>query len=425
MSTLGKYKLIREVGRGAMGTVYLGRDAFLERAVAIKVAHFDAAAEGGRDELFKALFFNETRTAGLLHHPNIVQIYDAGIEDENYYIVMEYVSGEESLEAYCARERLLPLARIAEIVFKCAEALDHSHRKGVIHRDIKPGNILIDETGAVKVADFSVALLTDPGFVDTQWMGPVGSPLYMSPEQILEQNITSQTDLFSLGVVLYELLTGRHPFAADTLAGLTHRILHLEPDRADKYRSDLSASLLAIIDRALAKRRDERYATALDLAADLSQTFRELKNPVDGGQFEGRVGTLRQLAFFQAFADAEIWEILRWASWEEFSDGASIIVDGETGDAFYIIVRGAVSVEKDSQRIAVLEAGECFGEIAYLGSHERSATVVASGPVSALRINASLIDRASEGCQIQFQRVFIQTLIERLVQTTRMLAAKN
>ena len=408
-----------------MGTVYLAHDPFLDRAVAIKVAHVSTESKGRDDDLFRGLFFNETRTAGMLHHPNIVQIFDAGIEGENYYIVTEYVSGEQSLEPFCTRERLLPLERVAEIVFKCAEALDYSHQKGVIHRDIKPSNILLDDSGTVKVADFSVALLTDPGVADTQWMAPVGSPLYMSPEHILEHNITGQADLFSLGIVLYEMLTGQHPFTAQTLAGVTHRILHMKPVSAAEHRPNLPASLLEIIDRALAKDCAQRYATALELAADLSQIFNELQNPMNGVQAEGRASALHELAFFASFTVSEIWEILRWAHWQEYPDGQSIVVDGERGDAFYIIAKGAVGVYKGDKRITELAAGECFGEIAYLGSHERTATVVANGPVSTLRINATLIDRVSAGCQIQFQQMFIQTLIERLVQTTRMLAAKT
>ncbi len=174
---------------------------------------------------------------------------------------------------------------------------------------------------------------------------------------------------------------------------------------------------------ALAKDRAQRYASALDFAADLSQTFSQLKYPQDGIATEGRADLLRNLSFFQSFPDAEVWELLRWAEWEEFSDGAKIIEEGEEGESFFIIVRGEVEVRKGEQRIARLTAGECFGEIGYLGHQQRSATVVTVGEVSALRMNAQHIDQASESCQVVFQRVFIQTLIERLVQTTTALAA--
>jgi hypothetical protein len=247
--------------------------------------------------------------------------------------------------------------------------------------------------------------------------------MYMSPEQIREGDLTSQTDLFSLGIVLYEMLSGRHPFSANTLAGVTYKIVNDPHPPLASVRTKAPREFNHIIDRALAKDCTQRYASALDFAADLSQTFSQLKYPQDGIATEGRADLLRNLSFFQSFPDAEVWELLRWAGWEEFPDGAQIIEEGEQGDSFFIIVHGEVEVRKGEQRIARLAAGECFGEIGYLGHQQRSASVVAMGPVSVLRMNAQRIDQASESCQVAFQRVFIQTLIERLVQTTTALAA--
>lgn len=417
MNALGKYEVLEEIGRGSMGIVYLGRDPFKARSVALKVAHKRPESDGGRAPVFQNLFFNEMRAASMLRHPNIVEVYDAGVEgDDLYYIAMEYVSGGETLEAYCHSKRLT-IDTVADVIFKCAEALDYAHRKGVIHRDIKPGNIMVGEHGQIKLGDFSVALLTDPNIKDTQLMETVGSPLYMSPEQIREESVTNQSDLFSLGVVLYELLTGQHPFEAHTLASLTHRILNEPPPPVEQFRLDVPDSLKRILDRVLSKNLTDRYQTALELAADLSQTFSEITQPLDGIATEGRVDVLKELSFFKDFPDAEIWELLRWADWEDYSSRDTIIAEGERGDTFYIVVSGEVSVHKGGRELARLGPGQCFGEIAYLATRERTASVMASHDVSTLKMNAQAIERASLSCRAQFQKVFIRTLIERLLHT--------
>ena len=173
----------------------------------------------------------------------------------------------------------------------------------------------------------------------------------------------------------------------------------------------------------MAKDTDARYANAFDLAADLGRVFGQLERPQDGLITESRAELLRRLSFFESFRDAEVWELLRWAEWGEYEDGATILTEGEEGESFYIVATGAVVVRKGDRDGATLGAGECFGEIGYLSNHRRTASVRAEGPASVLRINARELDRASASCQLQFQRVFIGTLIERLVQTTEALAA--
>jgi serine/threonine protein kinase len=424
-TALGRYRIEKEIGRGAMGTVYRAYDPFLDQPIALKVSRWDESLPQRDQKLYESLFFNETHAASLLNHPGIVQVFDAGVEGESFYIAMEYVAGARTLEGFCRPENLLPMDKVADIIFRCAEALDYAHRKGVIHRDIKPGNILLSEGGDVKIADFSVALLVDPRIVDTQVMVPVGSPMYMSPEQIREDTLTSQSDLFSLGVVLYELLTGKHPFHANTLASVTYGIVnHPHPPLEPQGTAGLDG-FSHIIDKVLAKEPGQRYQSALDFAADLSQTFSQLKHPQDGIATEGRADLLKSLSFFQAFPDAEIWELLRWADWEEYRDGEKIISEGEEEDSFFIVVNGAVKVCKGVRPIARLEAGECFGEIGYLGHQKRSASIIADGDISVLRMNAELIERASQSCQVAFHKVFIRTLIDRLVQTTTDLAGQS
>ncbi|RKZ37413.1 MAG: serine/threonine protein kinase [Gammaproteobacteria bacterium] len=422
LDRLGKYHVIKEIGRGAMGVVYLGHDPFLDRDVALKRARHSDFRDAEQQRLYRNLFFNEMRTAGLLRHPNIIEVFDAGNEDDEYYIVMEYVPGATTLDEHCQADHLLPVQQAAEVVFKCAQALDYAHRNGVIHRDIKPSNVLVGDDGRIKVGDFSVALLTDPLIRETQLMDPVGSPLYMSPEQLKDEPVTNQSDLYALGVVMFELLTGHHPFPASNLPALTQRVLNDAPIALERYRPDVPSSLANIVARALQKDLADRYSTALEFAADLSQSFSELVHPEEGIGSASRVDRLRCLSFFQALRDAEIWELLRWARWEEVAPGEAIVSEGEQGNAFYVVVSGTVVVMKGTTPVVELGEGQCFGEMAYLAHGIRTATVSATDAVTVLRMNVELIERATLACQVQFQKVFIETLVERLEQTTEALA---
>ncbi|MDZ7735849.1 MAG: serine/threonine-protein kinase [Gammaproteobacteria bacterium] len=217
-SKLGKYEILRQIGRGSMGIVYEGYDPYEDRKVAVKVALADSLRDKEVGPRYRKMFFNEAHTAGRLRHPNIVQIYDAGVDGDSCYIVMELIEGADTLRSYCRTSTMLPYKRVVEIIFVCAKALDYAHRKGVIHRDIKPTNILLTQDGEVKIGDFSIAHLMTADTANTLPTGFVGSPRYMSPEQVQEDTIANQTDLFSLGIIMYELLTGNHPFAADSFS---------------------------------------------------------------------------------------------------------------------------------------------------------------------------------------------------------------
>jgi serine/threonine protein kinase len=217
---LGKYEILSQIGRGSMGIVYEGYDPYADERVAIKVALAESLRDRESGPRYRKMFFNEAHTAGKLKHPNIVEIMDAGVDGDECYIVMELIGGADTIKSYCRPESLLPVDNVVEIVFKCAKALDYAHRQGVIHRDIKPTNILLTRDMDVKIGDFSIAHLATAETTNTMPMGFVGSPRYMSPEQVHEDNITNQTDLFSLGIVMYEMLTGYHPFSADSFSRL-------------------------------------------------------------------------------------------------------------------------------------------------------------------------------------------------------------
>ena len=272
--TLGRYHVEKELGRGAMGIVYLGRDPKINRLVAIKTMAlgegFDAAArEGARER-----FFREAETAGRLHHPNIVTIYDVGEDHELAYIAMEYLEGKE-LATYLEPKKQLPLDWILNIAIPVADALAYAHRNDVVHRDIKPHNIFFNETtGGVKVMDFGIARIAAANRTQTGLV--LGTPSYMSPEQITGKRVDGRSDLFSFGAMLFELVTGATPFDGDSFAALTHQIINAPTPDIRKLRPDTPSRLASVIKRLLQKKLTKRYQDGDELKRDLEQCREEL-----------------------------------------------------------------------------------------------------------------------------------------------------
>ena len=263
--TLGRYEVVKELGRGAMGIVYLGKDPKIHRAVAIKTMRLD---EIDADEVpdVKARFFREAESAGKLSHPNIVTIFDAGEEQDLAYFAMEVLDGVD-LKDLCKKRNLLPVKRTVEIVTKVAEALDYAHSQSVVHRDIKPANIMVMPDGAVKVTDFGIAKIVTTAKTQTGIV--LGTPSYMSPEQLSGAKVDGRSDLFSLGVVLFEMLTGERPFQGESVATLMYVIANQPHPSPFDLRPDLPKTLGAVIDRALQKDATKRYQRGLEMAQDL------------------------------------------------------------------------------------------------------------------------------------------------------------
>ncbi len=418
---IGKYELVRELGRGGMGVVYLGHDPFGGRDVAIKVALPEALQDERQGARYRKMFFNEAKVAGMLRHPNIIQVYDAGVENEISFIVMECVGGNRSLYDHTRPDGLLPIEDVVRLIFKIVRALDYAHRQGVVHRDVKPKNILLTKDQDVKIGDFSVALMTRPDTTETQIHGYIGSPLYMSPEQIREENITHQSDIFSIGTVLYEMLTGRHPFHADSLPAIVHQIQNKVQVPLREVRRDAPEVLAQIINRALKKDPKERYKNGLDLAADLSLVFDHINLFEEGPTGQEKYDLVRNLEFFHDFSDGEIWEVINASSFLEFDSKDRIITEGDIDNSFYVVVSGTVRVVKGGQELDELRPGDCFGEMGFIAGKERTASIVATSSVTVLKVRATLIERVSLNCQLRFHKVFLNTLVQRLsLTTTRM-----
>jgi serine/threonine protein kinase len=265
--TLGPYEVERELGKGAMGIVYLGRDPKSGRPLAIKTMALSEAFEEHELDKVKQRFFREAETAGRLHHPNIVTIYGAGEEHDLAYIAMEYVDGED-LTPHTANDSLLPLSQVLDIAARAAEALDYAHRKNVVHRDIKPANIMLEAgSGNVKLTDFGIARITNVRRTKAGMI--LGTPSYMSPEQLTGDGVDGRSDVFSLGTMLFQLVSGVLPFTGDSMAKLMQKIAHEQHPDVLALRPDAPSCLKAIIDKALAKAVEDRYQRAAAMARDL------------------------------------------------------------------------------------------------------------------------------------------------------------
>ncbi len=420
---LGKYELIRKLGEGATSTVYLGRDPFAQRDVAIKVATPEILSDPDRGRLYTHLFLNEASLVGKLNHPHIVPIYDAVVAEKLCYIVMEYVPGH-TLEEHAKPGHLLPMDRVVELIFKCTRALDFAHRIGITHRDIKPANILMSGESDIKISDFGAAIIG--GNARTQVSG-VGSPAYMSPEQVQEESLDHRTDIYSLGVVMFQLLTGQLPFEGETHYKTIYQIINAPTPRPSSLNPLIPEALDDIVARAMAKDRALRYQTWEAFAHDLAQAVRnrQLLTPrVDFADTE-KYAILRSLPFFADFSDVEIWEVLRFSQWRHVPPNTLIMRDGEPGDFFCFLAEGELQVSKHGKPLSRLTPGACFGEMALLGRKplKRSADVTTITDADIVIVRGEALQKSSEACRMHFYQAFVDVLASRLAVANQRLSS--
>ncbi len=427
MKKIGKYEVIRELGKGATSAVYEALDPFVNRHVAVKVVFADALGDKEHGKRYRKLFLTEASLAGKLSHPHIVSIYDAVADEEASYIVMEYVDGS-TLEHHSRPEHLLPINKVIEIVFKCTKALDYAAKQGVIHRDIKPANILLSGENDIKISDFGAA---QTSATETTQITGIGSPAYMSPEQVREQQLNHQTDIFSLGVVLFQMLTGKLPFQANNNYSMIYQIINAEAPPPSKLRPDVPSQLDAIVKRALQKNAADRYQSWEEMSHDLVAVFGNLQKPEKNIPDSEKFNVLRKLAFFKSFADVELWEVLRITTWNKHGPGHRLIKEGDIGKAFFILAAGEVKVTKQDKLLNVLRTGDCFGEMAYLGKKQfqRTASITASTDITVIEIKSDSLAQASEICRHNFNGAFLEILVDRLsmanTRLSQLLADKN
>jgi serine/threonine protein kinase len=265
ISHLGRYEIIGELGQGAMGVVYKARDPLIDRVVAIKTINLNQALE--EREEYEARFYQEARAAGRLSHHNIVTIYDVGKSGDIAYIAMEFLEGRELRDVLNERSTL-PIPEVLDIVGQVANGLYYAHEHGIVHRDVKPSNIMIQKDGHVKITDFGIARMASAA-VRTQTGMVLGSPKYMSPEQVMGKVTDQRSDIFSLGIMLYEMLTGRPPFSGENVNAIMYQTLNATPPQPSSMNPAVPDMLNFIVAKALAKKVDERYQNAKEFADDL------------------------------------------------------------------------------------------------------------------------------------------------------------
>jgi eukaryotic-like serine/threonine-protein kinase len=409
---VGKYLIINEVGRGSTGVVYLSHDPYYGRDVAIKVYNIEASGDDERARISRKMFLSEAHMVGMLQHPHILPIYDAGEENGHCYIVTEHVHGARTLAAYCRPDNLLRVDDVVEIMFKCVKALHYAHSRGVIHRDIKPSNIMLTQDSDVRIIDFGIALVADSDISRIE--GIAGSPSYMSPEQVQSLELTGRSDIYSLGAVMYELLTGNRPFRAGNLAKLLHQIVYATPPPIHSLRPEVPEDLENVVAMAMQKDPERRQKTGLDVAAELTRVHQKLRAQYSRMDQQEQFGVLRRLKFFHDFSHGEILEVMRASNWQDYAGGEEIVKEGEMDDRFYILVGGNCSVERNGNSVGLLSTGECFGETSYVQGAKRTATIRAADPVTVLKVSSTLLEQVSASCQLRFNRVFLRALIGRL-----------
>lgn len=412
MDRIGKYEILKELGRGATSTVYLALDTFNEQQVALKLFDLRRLNDLSVSKAHRKLLLTEASLAGKLSHPHIVKVLDAVMGDDLSYIVMEYVDGK-TLDRYAEVDNLLPLSTVAEIIYKCCKALEYAQFQGVTHRDIKPENIILCGESDIKIADFGAAMLVDQ---QTTQVSGVGSPAYMSPEQVKDLPLTHQTDIYSLGVVMYKLLTGKLPFEARNKYSLIYQIMNIEPPIPSSFRPEMPPEMDVVILKAMQKNKETRYQNWEDFAQALVHLFSV--NAVDQTYIFDRekFDTLRKLAFFKNFSDVELWEILRISVWRKAEKNQMILVDGSKGSDFFVIAHGTAKVMKNKRLLSVLRAGDCFGEMAHMNDQgfRRTTDVIAKTDVTLIEFKPEILEKSSTECRLKLSDAFLHILVKRL-----------
>ena len=421
---IGKYEIRRPLGEGATSIVFLAWDPFNLREVAIKQLRPEVLKDRERGRLYRQLFANEAAFSGRLLHPHIVQIHDAMVDDDTAYVVMDYVPGG-TLERLTRAGSLPSFERVIEIVFKATRALDYAFHQGVTHRDIKPANILLmsPEGSDIRISDFGAALNTAR---ETTQISGVGSPAYMSPQQVREVPLDHRTDIYSLGVVMFELLTGRLPFESDNNYSLLYRIANETLPLPSDLRPDVPEALDRIVRRATESDIEHRYQDWAEFSHDLALAFRNHSVEIsrDSVPEAERFDTLRTMQFFHEFSDAELWEVIRVSQFSRVQAGTLIMKEDEGGDSICFIIDGEARVKKRGRLLHVLSAGECFGEVAVFSAAAgvRSASVEAATETRLLTLRAHALRRASNVCRMHFYKAFLEVLATRLSHASARLA---
>jgi serine/threonine protein kinase len=408
---IGKFAITERLGKGSSGTVYKALDTFSGQEVALKVLDASLFAGEGINESGRQQFMNEAALAGRLQHPHIAAILEAAIDEKSGYIAVEYVPGG-NLSRAVLPDSLLKVEEVFEIAFKCCGALDYAHRQGIIHRDLKPANLMVSEGTAIKIVDFGAALTGNSQLTQIK---DVGTPSYMSPEQVRGEDLSFQSDMFSLGVVLYSLFTGAKPFNGQTVPEVLMNIVDKEAPPPSELRPGLDREVDRVLMRMLRKEPGKRYPNWADLAFDLA----------DIGRFsiyEQEISDREKFAALRAFkalgglSDAEIWELVHASQWARFPAQTILMREGDTSAQLLFLASGEVKVVKQGRLLNVLRTGSYFGEMAYVktGAIARQATVETITDALIAEFRPGAMRKLSVNCQLQLSQSLLHTVVDRL-----------
>ena len=417
---LQRFEIGECVGRGAMGEVYLAFDTYREREVALKVAPH--ATGEGADPRLRRLWANETRLAGKLRHPYVVEVHEAAELERCSYLVMEYVAGG-TLRDHVEPDRLLPVERVVDITFKVARALEYDNTMGMLHRDVKPANVLLAKDGSPKVSDFGSVYFT--ASEDTQ-VSDVGTLPFVPPEQFTGAQPSVQGDIYAVGVMAYQLLCGALPFPMESQAALIFQKLHGEPVPLASRRPDLPAPVLDAVEGAMHREPAARFGSWTQLCDEFARVLPALESAPEQSMESAQFERLRATKFFATFSETQLWEAVRLFRPYRVPTGSIVIEEGSPGRSLFVLLSGELAVLSRNVTLGFISAGECYGELAFLQEegHVRSATVVAMRPSTFVELDMEALAVASPGLQAALLRELMRVLVQRVRRSDeRLLAA--
>ncbi len=419
LQQVGKFQLRKVLGKGASGTVYLALDTFSGDDVALKVLDPHVVSSPDFGQTVTAQFLNEASLAGKLNHPHIAAILEAVIEGNTGYVAIEYVPGGD-LSQFTLPGKLLSRDDAIQIAFKSCGALDYAFRQGIVHRDIKPANIMVVSGTNIKVGDFGAAYLKK---AKETHVSDIGSPFYMSPEMINGEELNHHSDMFAMGVVMYELFTGKRPFVADTLPELFSKIMNEDPAPPSKLREEIGPDIDTILSRMMGKRTTDRYPTWADLALDIAKIGR-LSVYQKGISDSDKFTSMKKVVMLQKLSDAEIWELVHAGKWTRLPQQKTIVTEGEMGKSLFFLASGEVKVTKQGRLLNVLNSGECFGDMAYVkeGGAMRQATIESIADVTVAEFDPEALQKTSANCQLQLTKAILDSVVDRLALANQRMA---
>ncbi len=411
---VGQYELGQCLGSGAFGAVFKGYDPSIYREVAIKFSFNGSDGDSKKSATAQRSFLTEAAAISKLAHPHIIALYDRGIHKNLNYLVMEYVPGTQLTEFGKGRTPL-PTRRVLEIIYESAQALNYSHGKGIIHRDIKPSNIMLTPQNVAKILDFGIAISTHQEFVGSAGVA-LGTPNYMSPEQVLGVALGPQSDLYSLATVLFEMLTGRQLFVANTIQALFRSIISQPPPRLSDIRPDLPRELSDILAKALHKDADKRYQSVAEFAEGISIIADSmLSSPVTNTNSTDESGqTLRDLALFKPMGEADIDVVIKSCRLLSYKPGEVALEQAVSDDNLYIVLDGDLVMRCNGCFMQAIGRGEYFGEAGFIKRAKSIAAVQALSAVTVCVVNRKVFKQVSPAMQAHYYTQFSTRLTERL-----------